>query len=108
MSVLLTVLILIICIALSFIVLIQNSKGGGLASGFQSNNQIMGVRKTTDFLEKATWSLVIALFVLCISTAAFTPNTNKLNDSEPQSEIQDLVESDAVNLPGFTPEVPAE
>ena len=35
----------------------QNSKGGGLAAGFSSTNQIMGVRKTTDFLEKATWGL---------------------------------------------------
>ena len=50
------VLIFIICILLIIVVLIQNSKGGGLASGF-TGSQIMGVRKTADFLEKATWTL---------------------------------------------------
>ena len=52
-----TILILIASIFLILIVLVQNSKGGGLASGFSSTNQIMGVRKTTDFVEKATWTL---------------------------------------------------
>lgn len=54
MYVFISILILIASILLILIVLIQNSKGGGLASGFSSSNQIMGVRKTTDFLEKAT------------------------------------------------------
>ena len=55
-----SVLIFIICVLLILIVLVQNSKGGGLASSFASSNQIMGVRKTTDFLEKATWTLAEA------------------------------------------------
>jgi len=55
MYTLVTVLLFITCILLVLIVLVQNSKGGGLASNFQSSNQIMGVRKTSDFLEKATW-----------------------------------------------------
>ncbi|TNF42125.1 MAG: preprotein translocase subunit SecG, partial [Bacteroidetes bacterium] len=50
MYTLITVLIFIICILLVLIVLVQNSKGGGLASNFQSAGQVMGVRKTTDFL----------------------------------------------------------
>ena len=54
MYLLLVILMLIASVLMCFIVLIQNSKGGGLASGFSSSNQIMGVRKTTDFLEKAT------------------------------------------------------
>ena len=57
MYLLLVILMVIAAILMCFIVLIQNSKGGGLASGFSSSNQIMGVRKTTDFLEKATWGL---------------------------------------------------
>ena len=56
MYLLLVILMVIASVLMCFIVLIQNSKGGGLASGFSSSNQIMGVRKTTDFLEKATWS----------------------------------------------------
>jgi preprotein translocase subunit SecG len=61
-----TVLIIIISILLVLIVLVQNSKGGGLASNFSSSNQYMGVRKTADFLEKATWTLAIALVVLSL------------------------------------------
>lgn len=61
-----SVLILIVCILLILVVIVQNSKGGGLASNFSSSNQIMGVRKTTDFLEKATWTLSIILFVLAV------------------------------------------
>ena len=51
------ILAVIVAVLLSFIVLIQESKGGGLASSFASSNQIMGVRKTTDVVEKATWTL---------------------------------------------------
>jgi protein translocase SecG subunit len=54
-----SIVIVLVALALVFIVLIQNSKGGGLASGFASSNQVMGVRKTTDFLEKATWVLAL-------------------------------------------------
>ena len=65
------VLIVIIAVLLGLIVLAQAPKGGGLAMGFQSSAQISGVQRTTDFLEKATWYLVIALFVLSIVSASF-------------------------------------
>ncbi len=79
MSSILTVLILIICILLILVVLVQNSKGGGLASGFQSSGQMFGVRRTTDFLEKATWGLASALIVLCViaAIAKTGPTTEK-------------------------------
>lgn len=57
MYVFISILILIASILLILIVLIQNSKGGVWLSGFSSSNPNHGVRKTTDFLEKATWSL---------------------------------------------------
>ena len=63
MYLLLIILMVIVSLLMCFIVLIQNSKGGGLASGFASSNQIMGVRKTTDFLEKATWTLAACMVV---------------------------------------------
>ncbi|MDR2691213.1 MAG: preprotein translocase subunit SecG [Dysgonamonadaceae bacterium] len=73
-----TILIVIFSIALIFFVIIQNSKGGGLAAGFASSNQVMGVRKTTDFLEKATATLaglivagsIIASIVVAHKTGA--------------------------------------
>ena len=66
MYTLIIVLVILASILMCGIVLIQESKGGGLASGFSSSNQIMGVRKTTDFLEKATWTLAAALIVLSL------------------------------------------
>lgn len=60
------VLTVIVAILLIGIVLIQKSKGGGLSSSFAGSNQIMGVRRTNDVVEKATWYLVAALVVLSI------------------------------------------
>jgi preprotein translocase subunit SecG len=55
------------------VVLVQNSKGGGLASNFSSSNQYMGVRKTADFLEKFTWVLSVAILVLCLLSIVVIP-----------------------------------
>lgn len=68
---LLTVLILLASIGLVLLVIVQKSKGGGLASPFASTNNIMGVRKTTDVLEKATWWLFGVVAVLCIVSTHF-------------------------------------
>ena len=65
----LLIIIVILAVFLCFVVTIQNSKGGGLAAGFASSNQIMGVRKTTDILEKTTWILIASIAVLSIITA---------------------------------------
>ena len=71
MTTFITILIVLAAVLMILIVLVQNSKGGGLASGFASSNQIMGVRKTTDFLEKATWTLATTIVILSIASAAF-------------------------------------
>lgn len=60
------ILILLVCVLLSVVVLLQNSKGGGLAANFSAPNQVLGVRKTTDVFEKATWILAAALVVLSL------------------------------------------
>jgi preprotein translocase subunit SecG len=87
MYVLLTILIVIGSILLTLLVLVQNSKGGGLAAGFSSSNQIMGVRKTTDFLEKATWGLVI--FVVVLSIAAVGVHKHQAGGVSNESEIKE-------------------
>jgi preprotein translocase subunit SecG len=93
MAAFVTILIIIACILLSLIVLIQNPKGGGLSSGFQSANQIGGVKRTADFLEKSTWTLGIAIMVLCLVSASFNsvstggnPNDDKFKDEVPQQQ----------------------
>lgn len=69
-----TIMILICAVLLILIVLVQNSKGGGLASGFGQGNQLMGVKKTADFLEKATWTLAIALIVFSLLASFSIPH----------------------------------
>jgi len=76
-----TFLIILVSLALGIFVLVQNPKGGGLASGFTGGAQIGGVQRTTDFLEKGTWYLMIALFVLCILSASVY-NTGSSVDTE--------------------------
>lgn len=77
MFILVTVLIMIVAIVLAFIVLVQNGKGGGLAANFASQNQVMGVRKTTDFLEKATWFLAGAMVLFCLMSSALIPKSSR-------------------------------
>ncbi|MDD5184250.1 MAG: preprotein translocase subunit SecG [Paludibacter sp.] len=97
MYVLLTILIVIASVLLTFLVLVQNSKGGGLSAGFSSSNQIMGVRKTTDFLEKATWGLVAFVVVLSIATVG-VKNTKAVSTNE--SEINQQIENAKQSEPG--------
>ncbi len=69
MTLLFTILIVLVCALLTLVILVQNPKGGGLGSAFGSgaNPQMFGgVKKTTDFLDRSTWTLAIALFVLVL------------------------------------------
>lgn len=70
---LLVVLIVLVSLLMIFIVLIQESKGGGLSSNFSSSNQIMGVKKTTDVVEKTTWGLAIAMVIISVLCAYASP-----------------------------------
>jgi preprotein translocase subunit SecG len=89
MSTLISIAIILVCVLLILIVLVQNSKGGGLASSFSSSNQVMGVRKTADFLEKATWSLAVALLVLSLLSAAYNkPSDGTTNRTESATRKQ--------------------
>lgn len=74
MYIFLSILIVLACVLLIGAVLIQKSKGGGLASDYSQGNQYMGYRKTTDFIEKATWSLAVFICVISI-LASFTIKT---------------------------------
>ncbi|NNE29224.1 MAG: preprotein translocase subunit SecG [Saprospiraceae bacterium] len=67
----LTIGITLISILLMGVVLIQNPKGGGVDATFGGNatNQMLGAAKSTDFIEKLTWYLAVALFVLCVLAA---------------------------------------
>ncbi len=92
MVVLFVILIVLACVILGFIVLVQNPKGGGLSGSIAGfSNQFMGVKQTTDVLEKGTWIFAIIVALLCIFSSAFIPKgatgSNILNelDTKPKS-----------------------
>lgn len=93
MYTLIIILIIITCILLIGIVMVQNSKGGGLASDFSSSNQIVGVQRTGDFLEKGTWYLSIALIVFCLGSNFFI---NRGEVVQEESAIQEQIDEAAL------------
>jgi preprotein translocase subunit SecG len=96
MVILFVILLFVACIFLGLIVLIQNPKGGGLAgnvAGF--SNQFMGVKQTTDVLEKGTWTLAIIVGVLCLFSALFIPRATTI-------QVRDVKANSSSTSP-FTP-----
>jgi len=96
-----SILILITCALLLLVILVQNPKGGGLSSTFGDGNQYMGVKKTSDFLEKSTWTLALALVALTL-ISNFAIDRSEV---ETQSDIIEQVEDSAEDfVPTETPE----
>ena len=90
MLILFGILVIIASVVLGLIVLVQNPKGGGLSSSFGGfGNQIMGVKQTTDVLEKGTWLFAAIVGVLCIISPAFIPKDGA--DSAPNKELQESI-----------------
>ena len=108
--ILISVLILMVSALIILVVLVQNSKGGGLASNFSSSNQYMGVRKTADFLEKATWSLAVALLVLSLLSIFVIPKgTTIVNDAtQVEERAGEPLQVPTTPAPGQQQEQPQE
>ena len=105
MYLLVSVLVLIVCVFMILIVLVQNSKGGGLASNFQSSNQFMGVRKTTDFLEKSTWTLAVGLMAFCVIGSLSIPRGDEADRSIIEDRIETVIDPSAIpTFPTTTPD----
>ena len=98
MYTLFVILIVIAAVLMIGLVLIQESKGGGLSSSFAGYNQVAGVRKTTDFIEKATWVLAASMVVISIICAWVAPSTSA--DSSVMEGIENPI-TNPNNLPGF-------
>ncbi len=98
MYTLFVVLIVVAALLMIGIVLIQESKGGGLASQFSGYNQIGGVRKTTDFIEKTTWGLAAAMVVFSVACAYVAPGAATGGSVMENYEVP---AANPNNLPGF-------
>lgn len=104
------ILCIIVCVLLTLVVLIQNPKGGGIASNFSAGTRIMGVKRTNDFIEKATWTLVLSLLVLALASNLFTASSQKtesLLKKQFDEEGVPAVESPLQTVPQGTPAEPA-
>ena len=100
MYTLFVILIVIAAIMMIAIVLIQESKGGGLSTVFAGGNAVLGVRKTTDFIEKATWTLAGAMVVLSVICAYVAP-TALSEQSVIEKAATEQSATNPTNLPGF-------
>ncbi|MCQ2186041.1 MAG: preprotein translocase subunit SecG [Bacteroidales bacterium] len=93
----LAILVILAAVLLTAVVLLQNGKGGGLASNFVAGNATFGVRQTADILEKITWGL--AAFILLLSVVSnFTQNTGK-SGIDVTEDIQNAVVEEAPAFP---------
>lgn len=95
-------MIVVVSILLVLVILVQNPKGGGLSSAFGGDSPQMlgGVKKTTDFLDKATWALVIGLFVLVIGMNLVSTDADVvLEDTLINEQVEDAMP--------FQPQMPA-
>ena len=99
-----SVLVIVACVLQILIVLVQNSKGGGLAANFTSAGQSMGIRKTADFLEKSTWTLAAAILILCVVATATIPRGGESQQSRISTQINNAVDPNAIpTLPTAVP-----
>lgn len=105
---LILILVIIVCVLLTFIVLIQNPKGGGIASNFSAGNQIMGVKKTNDFIEKGTWTLAAVLTLLVLFSNFFTGGNTDNNKSVIQDQIEEGGLQENYVAPNKLPNAPAQ
>ena len=108
-----SILIVIASILVTLVVLVQNSKGGGLAANFAAGNTTFGVRQTADFLEKTTWVLAVTVMVLCVVANFVIPNKGAAK-STLKNQIENTVPTEGqpqfpgAATPEETPQVPAE
>ncbi len=105
MYIIFAILITIASILLIGVILIQKSKGGGLAANVNNYNQFMGVRKTTDFVEKATWGL--AIFICVLSIASAFVSAPRIVEGGPQIKKLPTSETQAPNFGTQAEEAPA-
>ncbi len=88
MTIVITIVILLACLVLGFVILVQNPKGGGLAGQFGSlGAQVMGVKQSTDVMEKSTWYTMAVIAGLSILAVSFYPEVKRAT-GEPASRGQ--------------------
>ena len=103
-----SILILVVSVLLGLIVLVQNPKGGGLAANFAgTGSQFMGARQTADFLEKASWTLAIALLVLSLTATMIVPRNISeagIQDTQLREQLEDVNQAAPIDFQAPPPQ----
>lgn len=98
-----TLLVVLVSILLILLVLIQKPKGGGLAQGFSSTNQIMGVKRTADVVERGTWILSLSLLTLALLINLWIPRGEDVEAGAATRLEEKVLEAPATPAPSATP-----
>jgi preprotein translocase subunit SecG len=102
------VLITIVCFLLIIVIMVQNPKGGGLSSSIGGSQMLGGVQKTTDFLDKSTWTLSAILFILILlSSLSFTGSLSDQNKILQDIETAPATQTTSPVVPSATEAAPA-
>ena len=82
------ILIVIVAFLLVVVIMVQNPKGGGLSSSFGGGGtqQLGGVKKTSDFLDKSTWALATLLIALILLSNIAIPGSSGISESKALDE----------------------
>ncbi len=100
MAILFLILIIVTSLIIGFFILVQNPKGGGLSGAIAGfNNQFMGVKQTTDVLEKGTWIVAVLIAVLCIVSPVFISPATSGGSREPNLRPTQTRSAPAQSLP---------
>ncbi|HVZ56697.1 MAG TPA: preprotein translocase subunit SecG [Chitinophagaceae bacterium] len=111
MTILFVILIVLSSVVLGLIVLVQNPKGGGLAGNIAGfSTQFMGVKQTTDVLEKGTWIFAALIAVLSITSTVFISHSGSSDDKiekiNPNAGQQPVSSPNTTTLPGLQQTTP--
>ncbi|HEU4861641.1 MAG TPA: preprotein translocase subunit SecG [Chitinophagaceae bacterium] len=101
MTIIFVILVILASVILGLIVLVQNPKGGGLAGNIAGfSNQFMGVKQTTDVLEKGTWIFAAVIGVLCLVSTLFISGGSTSSNGASNKVSNTPVQSAPVTNPG--------
>lgn len=98
-----TLLIVLVSVLLILLVLIQKPKGGGLAQGFSSTNQIMGVKRTSDVVERGTWILSLSLLTLALLINLWIPRVEDVEAGAATRLEEKVLEAPSTPAPSASP-----
>jgi len=106
---LITILIIIACVVLAFFILVQSPKGGGLTGNFGTmSTQVMGVKQSSDVMEKGTWASIGIIAVLCIVVVMFVDKPLGMQKQAPAKQEQKAPATGATPAPANAPATPAK